>query len=329
MKRFTFLPGNKIDRLPKTVGVYCFKNKGKISYVGKAANIRQRVKQHKDLLGLAEKIGYIKTDSEIEALILESKLIKRYQPKYNVAWKDDKNYFYIGISKEAFPRIFITHQTKDKNAEYIGPFVDGSSLKQALRELRKRSPYRTCKNLPTGRTVTRPCLWYHLGQCLAPCLFADILQAKHIEAYDVSNIQGKEATGSMVTFVDGKPDKNLYRRFKIKSVDGPNDIAMLKEVLSRRFKHREWAYPDLILIDGGKAQLNAAISLAKHHKVKAKITALAKRNNELYVENSKRPVLLKHLPRETSDLLLRLRDEAHRFAISYHHKLRIKLLIPK
>jgi excinuclease UvrABC nuclease subunit len=320
---------NKIGRLPGTVGVYCFKSKGRISYIGKAANIRQRVKQHKDLLGSAEKIGYIKTDSEIEALILESKLIKKHQPKYNVAWKDDKNYFYIGISKEEFPRIFITHQTKDENAEYVGPFVDGSSLKQALKELRKRSPYRTCKKLPTGRVATRPCLWYHLGQCLAPCLFADILRARHIEAYDVSNIQGKEATGSMVTFIDGKPDKNLYRRFKIKSVDGPNDIAMLKEVLSRRFKHREWSYPDLILIDGGKAQLNAAISLAKRHKLKAKITALAKRNNELYIENIKRPVLLKNLPRETSDLLLRLRDEAHRFAINYHHKLRIKLLIPK
>jgi excinuclease UvrABC nuclease subunit len=329
MKGFNFLSKDKIGRLPKTVGVYCFKNKGKVLYIGKAANIRQRVKQHKDLLGSAEKIGYIKTDSEIGALILESKLIKKYQPKYNVAWKDDKNYFYIGITKEEFPRIFITHQTKDKNTEYIGPFVDGKSLKQTLKELRKRSPYRTCKNLPTGKKAIRPCLWYHLGQCLAPCLFADIFQARHIEAYDVSNIQGKEATGSMVTFIDGKPDKNLYRRFKIKFVDGPNDVAMLKEVLSRRFKHQEWTYPDLILIDGGKAQLNAAISAAKRYKLKAKITALAKRNNELYIQGSKRPVLLKNLPRETFNLMLRLRDEAHRFAISYHHKLRIKLLIPK
>jgi len=347
IKRFNFLSKDKIGRLPKTVGVYCFKNKGEILYIGKATNIRERVKQHKDILGLTENIGYIKTDSElaeslthlaprpdpqtpeIEALLLEAKLIKKYQPKYNVAWKDDKNYFYIGITKEEFPRIFITHQTKDKNTGYIGPFVDGKSLKETLKELRKRSPYRTCKNLPTGKAAVRPCLWYHLGQCLAPCLFADIFRAKHLEAYDVSNIQGKEATGSMVTFINGKPDKNFYRRFKIKLTDKPNDVAMLKEVLSRRFKHPEWPYPDLILIDGGKAQLNAAILAAKGYKLKAKITALAKRNNELYIQGSKRPVLLKNLPRETFNLMLRLRDEAHRFAISYHHKLRIKLLIPK
>ena len=328
MKRFNFLPEKEISRLPKTVGVYCFRDKEKTLYVGKAANIRDRVKQHKDLLDLAGEIGYIKTDSEIEALILESKLIKKYQPKYNVAWKDDKNYFYIGITKEEFPRIFITHQTKDKNTEYLGPFVDGKSLKQALKELRKRSPYRTCKSLPAGRAAVRPCLWYHLGQCLAPCLFADIFRAKHIEAYDVSNIQGKEATGSMVTFINGQPDKNFYRRFKIRLAARPNDVAMLKEILSRRLNHPEWTYPDLILVDGGKAQLNAAISAAKRHKLRAKITALAKKNNELYIEGRQKPVRLKDLPRETANLLLRLRDEAHRFAISYHHKLRIKLLIP-
>ena len=329
IKKFAFLSRDKISRLPKDIGVYCLESKGEILYIGKAVNIRERVRQHKDILDFAENIGCIKTDSEGEALILESKLIKEYQPKYNVVWKDDKNYFYIGISKEEFPRIFITHQTKDKNSEYVGPFVDGRSLKQALKELRKRSPYRTCKNMPAGKTAARPCLWYCLGQCPAPCLFADIFRAKHAEAYDVSNIQGKEATGSMVTFIDGRPDKNFYRRFKIRLNNKPNDVAMLKEVLSRRFNHPEWPFPDLVLIDGGKAQLNAAISVAKTYKLKAKITSLAKKNNELYIEGNKRPVLLKNLPRETSNLLLQLRDEAHRFAISYHHKLRLKLLIPE
>ncbi|MDP3996060.1 MAG: hypothetical protein Q8P74_02325 [bacterium] len=329
IKRFNFLSRDKISQLPKTVGVYCFKSKGKILYIGKAVNIKERVKQHKDIFSFAENIGCIRTDSEGEALILESKLIKEYQPRYNVVWKDDKNYFYIGITKEEFPRIFITHQTKDKNTEYVGPFVDGKSLKQALEELRKHSPYRTCKSMPTRKTAARPCLWYHLGQCIAPCLFADIFRAKHVEAYDVSNIQGKEATGSMVTFINGKPDKNFYRRFKIKLTNKPNDVAMLKEVLSRRFNHPEWPYPDLILIDGGKAQLDIATSVAKTHNLKARITALAKRNNELYIEGVKEPVLLKNLPRETFNLLLQLRDEAHRFAINYHHKLRVNLLIPR
>ncbi len=329
VEKFKFLDKKEISRFPKGPGVYCFKKDREFLYIGKATNIKERLKQHKDLLGLAKKTGYIKTDSETEALILESKLIKKYQPKYNVAWKDDKNYFYIGITKEEFPRIFITHQTKDKNTEYVGPFVDGRSLKQALKELRKHSPYRTCKNLPGRKAATQPCLWYHLGQCLGPCLFADIFRAKHVEAYDVSNIQGKEATGSMVTFVNGKPNKNFYRRFKIKLTNKPNDVAMLKEVLSRRFNHPEWPYPDLILIDGGKAQLNVAIAVAKEHKLKAKITALAKKNNELYIEGNKEPVLLRNLPRKTFNLLLQLRDEAHRFAINYHHKLRVNLLIPR
>ena len=318
MDKFKFLNKNKIEGLPGTAGVYCFKNGGKILYIGKAANIKERVKQHKDLLELAGRMGYIKTDSEIEAFLLEAKLIKKYQPKYNVVWKDDKNYFYIGITKEEFPRIFITHQTKDKNTEYVGPFVDGKELKQSLKELRKRSPYRTCKILPK-----KPCLWYYLGQCLAPCLFG----SQRIEAYDVSNIQGQEATGSMVTFINGKPEKNFYRRFKIKLTNKPNDVAMIKEVLSRRFNHPEWGLPDLILIDGGKAQLNAAILIAKRCKLKTKTMALAKKENELYIEGKKKPILLKSLPREIFNLILQLRDEAHRFAIAYHHKLRIKNLI--
>jgi excinuclease UvrABC nuclease subunit len=323
--KFVFLPKKKINLLPKTIGVYCLESKGEILYIGKALNIQDRMKQHQDLLSLTKNLGYIKTDSEGEALILESKLIKEYQPKHNVVWKDDKNYFYIGLTKEDFPRIFITHQTKDKNTEYIGPFVDGKSLKQALKELRKLAPYRTCKKLPKKKT--KPCLWYHLGQCLAPCLLGNVFKAKHLEAYDISNIQGKEATGSMVTFIDGQADKNLYRHFKIRLTSKPNDIAMLKEVLTRRFNHPEWSYPDLIMIDGGKAQLNIAITLAKQYKVKAEITALAKRNNELYIEGVEKPILLKNLPQKTANLLLRLRDEAHRFAISYHHKLRIKSLL--
>jgi excinuclease ABC subunit C len=149
-----------------------------------------------------------------------------------------------------------------------------------------------------------------------------------IEAYDVSNIQGKIATGSMVTFINGKPDKNFYRRFKIKIEEKPNDIAMLKEVLSRRFNHPEWPYPDLVLLDGGRAQLNAALEVLNQHKsaksASISVLALAKRKNELFIEGQKNPILLKNLPREIFNLILQLRDEAHRFAISYHKKLREK-----
>jgi excinuclease ABC subunit C len=477
MEKFKFLKRKGIKKLPKKPGVYCFKNK-EILYIGKAVNLRERVKNHfpshsegerrtnvlrtqqpgfKDYLFLSKvkKVGYIKTNSEIEALILEANLIKKYQPKYNVIWKDDKNYFFVGITKDYnppttlppkgrvpdFPRIFITHQPKLQTTnyklqtEFLGPFIDGKALKQTLKILRKVFPYRSCKNLPK-----RPCLWYHLGRCPAPCQIKTKLEEKilfnqikrecqknaenvfqifqgkkpqvlknlkkemkevsrlqdferaakirdqilafgkilthtrlpglrpdevgqekifnwpeiqkilqeilgikkeisKIEAYDVSNIQGQLATGAMVTFIKGKPAKDFYRRFKIsgkftpyrtRSGAGPNDIAMIKEILSRRVNHPEWPYPDLMLIDGGKAQLNAALDILNQQKsVKSaliSVLALAKRKNELFIGGQKNPILLKNLPREIFNLILQLRDEAHRFAISYHKKLREKEL---
>jgi excinuclease ABC subunit C len=401
MEKFKYLPVEKISQLPKTSGVYAFKKGREFLYIGKAQNIRDRTKQHGDLLTRSKHIAYIKTGSEIEALILEAELIKKHQPKYNVMWRDDKNYFYICITKEDFPRIFITHQLKnaENSSRYLGPFVDGRALKETLKVLRKVFPYRTCKNLPK-----KPCLWYQLDRCPAPCLvhpqvpgfkekikkecqrnaknLLKILQGektqvlrdlkkemkklskeeefeeaakirnqikalekimshakifelaeigsltapnwpyRRIEAYDVSNIQGKEATGSMVTFINGKPAKNFYRKFKIKIAGRPNDVAMIKEILRRRLQHPEWPYPDLILIDGGGAQFNAAISVTK-----IKVMALAKKENKLYIEGQKQPVLLKDLPRKIFNLILQLRDEAHRFAKKYHHHLREKTLI--
>jgi len=479
MIKLNFILKKKAGELPKNSGVYCFKNEKKILYIGKAANLRERVKQHlpslakrgeagdeaklqrpqqpgyRDNLFLdkVEKIGYIKTNSTIEALILEANLIKKYQPKYNVVWRDDKNYFYVGITKEDFPRIFITHQTKLKienyklKIDYIGPFVDGEALKQTLKMLQKVFPYRRCKTL-----AKRPCLWYQLGRCPAPCLLKisgyrgrppvnfgrrmkqecqrnaknlmkilkegknkvlkelrkemklasknqdfetagkirdqiealgrvlshakifetvdvrhqqirdwnglqkilqKILKTKkailRIEAYDVSNIQGQEATGSMVTFINGLPNKNFYRKFKIhpvkcrfaaispkaklfnrvKIAGKPNDIAMIKEVLLRRFKHPEWGLPDLILIDGGRAQLNAALQCLICQIKQIKVIALAKRKNKLFIEGQKKPILLKTLPREIFNLILQLRDEAHRFARKYHLKLREFDFFPK
>lgn len=396
MEKFKFLKRKKADRLPKAVGVYAFRNDGKLLYIGKAVNLRERIKQHRKLLSRAKQIGYIKTDSEIEALLLEANLIKKFQPKYNIVWRDDKNYFYIAITKEPFPRIFITHQIKSPNTKYkilntkfIGPFVDGSALKKTLKVLRKIFPYYTQKKHPKD-----PCPWCHLELCpganpdrkeykknienLTAVLrgkkksvlqnlkkemesaslsqdyekaakLRDRIEAMEqiishtsvltkpwqnyyggrIEAYDVSNIQGQYATGSMVTFINNKPDKNFYRRFKIKIEGKPNDTAMLKEVLIRRFGHAEWPYPDLILIDGGKTQLNAAIQCLVPGTKHVGVVALAKKENKLYIEGKKEPILLKTLPREIFNLILQLRDEAHRFAISYHKKLRDKALFQK
>ena len=148
---------------------------------------------------------------------------------------------------------------------------------------------------------------------------------ERIEGYDVSNIQGQQATGSLVVFENGLPNKNEYRKFKIKIEGKPNDTAMLKEVLSRRLKHKEWSLPRIMLIDGGRGQLNTAIKTYRGRSpVSLRILALAKRHNELFIEGKKAPVLLKNLPSETANLLLRVRDEAHRFAIAYHKKIRAR-----
>jgi|TARA_Y100000310_G_scaffold9735_2_gene10495 excinuclease ABC subunit C len=406
-----FIKKENLGRLPKAPGVYCFKNKSKkFLYIGKSSNLKERVKSHfrqpspKDSLLIKEvkRIGFIETDSEIEALILEANLIKKYQPKHNVVWRDDKRYFYVAITKGELPIVFITHQPK---TNYIGPFTEGKPLKKALRFLRKIFPYYVVKKHPKV-----PCIYCHLGICPGPNpnkkeykenirnlilvlsgkkksvvsnlkkemgkwskeenfekaletrnqiialenifehakilslpqieklpqtnwptienKLKKILKTKQkisrIEAYDVSNIQGELATGSAITFIKGLPDKNFYRKFKIKITGKPNDTAMLKECLRRRLKHKEWPYPDLILIDGGKGQLNAAKSVLNN---KIKLIALAKRNNELYIKGKKNPVLLKDFSKEIFNLILQLRDEAHRFAKSYHKKLRRKSLI--
>jgi excinuclease ABC subunit C len=422
MKGFNFISKSRISKIPKVPGVYAFKN-SEILYIGKASNLKERVKNHfqqpsyRDNLFIdkVERMGFIKTDSEIEALILEAKLIKKYQPKFNVLWKDDKNYFYVAFTKENFPKVFITHQPKNLiSINYIGPFVDGNALKQTLKLLRKIFPHRSCQKIPK-----KPCLWYELKRCPAPCLFKnnlgkqipgslerieresqknvknilkifqgekkqvlnnlmkemrnesrnqnfekaakirdqteylkkilshkiflennknliewgqiqekiqETLKTKNnlnrIEAYDISNFQGKESVGSMIVFIKGLPDKNFYRRFKINFDGKPDDVAMLKEVLSRRFKHQEWQYPNLILIDGGKAQLNAALNTVKNYKII--FMALAKKKNELFIEGRKNPILLKNISSRVSNLILQIRDEAHRFAITYHRKLREK-----
>jgi excinuclease ABC subunit C len=158
-----------------------------------------------------------------------------------------------------------------------------------------------------------------------------------IECYDISNIQGTSATGSMVVFVQGAPSKQDYRHFRIKTVEGPNDYASMAEVLQRRFrrateldaarsvdgKENRWAImPDLVIVDGGKGQLSAALGAMQDVGV-AHIPAvgLAKQNEEIYVPARPAPVIL---PRGSQGLYLvqRIRDEAHRFAVSYHRKLR-------
>jgi excinuclease ABC subunit C len=160
-----------------------------------------------------------------------------------------------------------------------------------------------------------------------------------IEGYDISNIQGTAATGSMVVFVKGVPRKSDYRRFRIRTVEGADDYAMMQEVLRRRFKRAiegrageeekgadVWTIlPDLVIIDGGKGQLNAALEVLEEHGLKGEVPAigLAKKQEEIFLPGRSEPLVL---PRDSQGLYLlqRIRDEAHRFAIGYHRKLRAK-----
>lgn len=446
MEKIKFIKDKNWDELPKTAGVYFFYNKPKARgqkqeaiYIGKAINIKDRVKSHfqqpsyRDNLYIrkVDKIGYIETNSEIEALILEANLIKKHQPKFNVIWRDDKNYFYVAIenNKDKIPYVFITHQPQKniQDTRYkiqntsVGPFTEGNSLKKTLRFLRKVFPYYTFSKHPKLK-----CTYCHLDLCPGPSpdlniyrnnikklilvlsgkknsvlkslkremgqlakekkfeeagkirdqiynlqqimAHTSVIENKNIsnlslhkfddrqiyartrgtsllqkiigldkpidriECYDISNIQGKFATGSMIVFVNGKPDKSQYKRFKIKLGNTPNDIAMLKEVLNRRLSHPEWQYPDVILIDGGRGQLNAALEIKNSFKIsnlklKIKVISIAKGRQELFIENREDAIALNNLPQEVKNLILSLDAEAHRFAITYHKKLRKKNLI--
>lgn len=151
---------------------------------------------------------------------------------------------------------------------------------------------------------------------------------RRAEGYDISNISGAAASGSMAVFTDGKPAKSEYRKFKIRTVRGANDVASHREVMRRRLEHREWPYPDLIVMDGGKPQLNAALTALRESRTKDQesrkilVTALAKREEELHIEGRDTPVRLDSLSPEAMHFFQRLRDESHRFAKKYHHKLR-------
>jgi len=144
-----------------------------------------------------------------------------------------------------------------------------------------------------------------------------------IEAFDVSNIYGREPVGSMVTFVDGKPWKDGYRRFKVKTVPGINDYAMMREIVSRRFAEQGWTFPDLVVIDGGKGHLNCALEVLADLKLDLPAIGIAKEFEQLFLPSQSEPILL---PPQSKALQLvqRLRDEAHRFAIGYHRLLRGK-----
>ncbi|MDD4894372.1 MAG: excinuclease ABC subunit UvrC [Candidatus Omnitrophica bacterium] len=154
---------------------------------------------------------------------------------------------------------------------------------------------------------------------------------ERIEAFDISNIYGKEATGSMVSFYKGMPDKDNYRKFRIKTVERIDDYKMMAEVVNRRYAGslaEELPLPDLILIDGGKSHLLVADKELEKIGLKIPLVSIAKDRENIYTRDNKQPINL-HRDTPALNLIRRARDEAHRFAVSYHHLLRRKRTIGK
>lgn len=391
----------KIKKFPDTPGVYLMRDSRRaILYIGKATSLRHRVLSYfqrpqegkiEKMLSQIANIQIQRTDSVIEALLLESNLIKKYEPKYNVRLKDGKTYLGIYITKEDWPRVLPARLTqKLPPGEFYGPFPSSKEVGAALQIIRKLFPFRVSCVPESGKA----CFEYHLGMCPGVCagkiskqeyqetikqiklflkgrkkdaikslekemrsysknmafekaarLRDQIFGLKHIqdvamirdedieglkplpgriEAYDVSNISGAFAVGSMVVFTEGLIDKNQYRRFKIKTVQGANDVASIKEILLRRLNHAEWKFPDVILIDGGQGQVNGAKDVLSEHKLNIPVVGIAKgakrdRNDLITDQNLD----------IDKKLLIRLRDEAHRFAIQYYRLRHRKSLIQR
>ncbi len=401
----------KIKSLPSSPGVYIFKNKdGEILYVGKAASLKDRVGSYfQGRSGYARPIEMFidqvividtkKTDTVLEAYILEQGLIKKLQPKYNAMGKDGKSFCYVAVTKEDFPKFIILWETDlekdkagDKNGEkyskIYGPYISKRNIEISLKILRKIFPYHS-----KPQKTEKGCLDFQIGLCPGPYAgeisrkdylknirgIRMILEGKkksliskmkkemeasshknefekaaesrnqifslqhiqdialisddkrsiadgtdkriRIEGYDISNISGTHATGSMVVFDNStgelKSDKNEYRKFRIRTVKGANDVGAMEEVLLRRLKNN-WPRPNLIILDGGAGHLNMARRVLRSFHLEIPLLAVAKgpdrRNFDLRSYGT--------VPEISKNTIEQVRDEAHRFAISYHKKLR-------
>ncbi|MFA4942631.1 MAG: GIY-YIG nuclease family protein [Patescibacteria group bacterium] len=384
-------------------GVYIMRDShGGILYIGKAGNLKRRVSSYflrpnniriETMVSQIQSIETRETDSALEALILEAELIKKYQPPFNIREKDDTSFLFVVVTKEQFPRVLLV-RGKDLNMVngfVFGPYVSSSSIREALRILRKIFPWHIHDPEKIG-TYKKPCFEYEIGLCPGTCIsVADVVQYKktikklvlffkgkkdiilneleqemktaskkteyelanklkkqifalthirdtalisddcvkgeekkqghRIECYDISNISGTSPVGSMVVLSDERgdwaPQKNEYKKFKIKTIDIPNDVGMLKEMLSRRFLHKEWNFPDIVLVDGGVGQVNGAKEILKKMGIKIPVLGIAKGSER------KRNDIIGVVPSwVTLKALITARDEAHRFAIQYHKKVR-------
>ena len=419
-----------LDSLPVTPGVYLMKDgKGRVLYIGKARRLRDRVSTYfhesygdpriRAMVAKVEAVEVLEAPSEVDALLMEARLIKDVQPRYNDRLKDDKSFTMLAITGfDDFPKVWVGRETDDLDAEMYGPFTNAGELRDAVRVLQKIFKFATCaiemRADDPKRRHFRPCLLHAIRRCTAPCadrvskeryaadveslrkflrggrdeVIADLrrrmkeasrrleyeraaeirdqLQAlqslarrmeaeyiegditpidpkegvealgrllglprppRTIEGVDVAHVQGAESVGSIVSFVDGIPFKSGYRRYRIRTVQGIDDFAMIREVVHRRFRRLDEegrVFPDVLLVDGGPGQLNSAkAALDELRVVPPVLLSLAKEEETLY-RDGRRVAAARSSP--ALRLLMYVRDEAHRFAQHYHHLLRRKAL---
>lgn len=451
----------KLKDLPRSPGVYFHKNAdGEIIYVGKAAVLKNRVRQYfqskKDfdiktraLVNDIVDTDWIETESEVDALFLESEMVKRYMPRYNILLRDDKSQIFVRIDmKNEWPHIAFTRNPIDDGAQYYGPFYNGYAVKKALRYLRKIFPYyikadgKETSKLDTDLGLSpsrqegsesykrnlRKLISYIKGnrKAIAAELnsemkraakdhdfetavllrnklhamkelqrrvmfgdreFLDISKDKalsdlktilnlekipaRIEGYDISHMGGRNVVASMVVFTNGVSDRGQYRKFK--TAEKNDDTGNIYETVFRRLSDKNlksWGTPDLLLIDGGKGQLDAAIRAMKERSQTIPIISIAKREEEIIIHATDSNIDLSivqtfisspvpsvfversgafyvvnlHAGQRNASahsrnlrggstvviysdvvkLFQRIRDESHRFAISYHTTLKRK-----
>ncbi len=435
------MPWEKVKGFPSNPGVYLMKDsEGRVIYIGKAKNLRNRASHYftqagredprtADLVALIRDIDFLESPTEVDALLLEARLVKDTQPRFNIDLKDSKTFPYLQIRvREEFPRVEFTRTPRSRGVRLYGPFTSAKSLRQAIQVLQRIFRFRTChldirSQDPKWRWF-RPCILANIRQCTAPCnlrvsrdeyrrqirslrlvlegkktrlirelteemkaasaqlLFEkaarlrDEIKAidslglrgsvekdvqpevfpidprkglfglrkvlglkstpRSIEGIDIAHLAGEETVASLVCFIDGLPLKQGYRRYKIKTVEGVDDFASIREVVDRRYVkgtpvHRNdegelVPLPDILLIDGGKGQLHAAEAILRDAGIQPPcLISLAKREEEIYTVHSPEPIRLgRHSV--ALRLLQHVRDEAHRFAQHYHHLLRSKKL---
>ena len=447
----------KLKTLPRSPGVYFHKSKsGEIIYVGKAAILKNRVRQYfqstRDMdvktRALVEEIhdtDWVETESELDALFLESEMVKRYMPRFNILLRDDKSQTFIRIDmKSEWPYVCFTRNPCDDGANYFGPYFNAFAIKKALRYLRKSFPHYTKPLKENGRldldahiglspkpgtssteykaTLKRLIRYIEGGRLtiirelekemqlaaqqqdfenaasfrnkitnlkslqhqimFGDKEFLDISKDKalsslvdlfglkkvpaRIEGYDISHMGGTNVVASMVVFTNGVSDRANYRKFKTR-IEQNDDYYNMHETLERRTSEKNlkaWGRPDLILIDGGRGQLDAALRALEEHNLHIPMISIAKREEEVIVHTTRSNIavekLLMFVKDPTDDIAVtksgeylvvnlhvgqlnasshsknlrggsthskysdvtklfqRIRDESHRFAVSYH-----------